>query len=49
MSRYKTQVVSPAALAIDTGFLWLMGAAGEGFMFQTSPPTDFRSPYGSYW
>jgi len=30
MARYKAQLASPAALANDTGFAWLMGAATEG-------------------
>jgi hypothetical protein len=31
MSRYKVQLASPAAVAVDTEFLWLMGHANEGF------------------
>jgi len=57
MSRYKTQVVSPAALAVDTGFLWLMGAAAEGFMLRgvvigirhttaATAVTDFQAKIG---
>lgn len=30
MSRYATQVKSTAALAVDTGFAWLMSPAGSG-------------------
>lgn len=31
MSRYSVQAESAAALAVDTGFAWLMASAGNGF------------------
>lgn len=34
MARYAAQVESSAALAVDTGFAWLMASASAGFMLR---------------